>query len=79
MHEQSRPDRDFYVSVITENVEPRARKNFKKASNHSHTGRGTPFDHDSIMMYGPRDFGIEESNGERKTTIQPLDHNIVIR
>ena len=79
MHEQSRPDRDFYVSVITENVEPRARQNFKKASNDSHTGRGTPFDHDSIMMYGPRDFGIEESNGERKTTIQPLDHNIVLR
>ena len=79
MHEQSRPDRDFYVSILIENVEPGARQNFKKASNETHSGRGTPFDLDSIMIYGPTDFGIEDSNGERKTTIQPLDQNVVIR
>ena len=79
MHEQSRPDRDFYVSVLMENVESRAQQNFKKASIDTHSGRGTPFDYDSIMIYGPTDFGIEGGNGERKTTIQPLDPNVVIR
>ena len=79
MHEQSRPDRDFYVSVLMENVDPVAQGNFKKALNDTHSGMGTPFDLQSIMIYGPTDFGIEDSFGERMTTIQPLDPTVVIR
>ena len=79
VHEQSRPDRDFHVSILIENVEPGSRKNFRKESGDSHSGRGTPFDHLSIMIYGPKDFGIEDSMGQRKTTIQPLDPKVEIR
>ena len=83
MHEQSRPDRDSYVSILMENVEPGSQKNFRKESGDTHSGRGTPFDPQSIMIYGPTDFGIEDSNtvsmGERKTTIQPLDPQVEIR
>ena len=80
MHEQSRPDRDLYVSILMENVEPASRKNFRKESDDRQSGRGTPFDPQSIMIYGPKDFGIRDSTtGERKTTIQPLDPNVEIR
>ena len=79
MHEQSRPDRDFYVSILMENVEPKSQKNFRKESRDTHSGRGTPFDPQSIMIYGPKDFGNKVSMGERKTTIQSLDPNIEIK
>ena len=63
-----------------ENVEIGKRKNFRKKSADTHSGRGTPFDPQSIMIYGPKDFGIQDSTtGERKTTIQPLDPNVEIR
>ena len=78
MHEQSRPDRDLYVSILMENVEPASRKNFRKESDDRQSGRGTPFDPQSIMIFGPEDFGIEDGLGQRKTTIQPLDPNIEI-
>ena len=79
MHEHSRPDRDSYVSILMENVEQGSEKNFRKESDDSHSGRGTPFDPQSIMIYGPKDFGIEDSMGQRKTTIQPLDPKVEIR
>ena len=79
VHEHSRPDRDSYVSILIENVEPGSHQNFRKESNDTHSGRGTPFDPHSIMIYGPKDFGIADSKSERKTTIQPLDPNVVIR
>ena len=79
MHEQSRPDRDLYVSILMENVELASRKNFRRESEDTHSGRGTPFDPQSIMIFGPKDFGIEDGLGQRKTTIQPLDPNIEIR
>ena len=78
MHEQSRPDRDLYVSILMENVEPASRKNFRKESDDRQSGRATPFDPQSIMIFGPKDFGIEDGLGQRKTTIQPLDPNIEI-
>ena len=75
-----RPHRDFYVSILMENVEPGSHQNFRKESNDTHSGRGTPFDPHSIMIYGPKDFGIvDRTTGERKTTIQPCDPNVEIR
>ena len=79
MHEQSRPDRDFFISILMENVEPGSEKNFRKESDDTHSGSGTPFDPQSIMIFGPKDFGIEDSMGQRKTTIRHLDSNIEIR
>ena len=79
MHEQSRPDRDFHVSILMENVQPGSEQNFRKESGDTHSGRGTPFDPQSIMIFGPEDFGIEDGMGGRKTTIQPLDPKVEIR
>ena len=79
VHEQSRPDRDFYVSILMDNVQPGSEQNFRKESDVTHSGRGTPFDPQSIMIYGPKDFGIEDGMGQRKTTIQPLNPNVEIR
>ena len=62
-----------------ENVQPGSEPNFRKESGDTHSGRGTPFDPQSIMIYGPKDFGIEDGTGQRKTTIQPLDPKVEIR
>ena len=49
-----------------ENVEPGAQQNFEKASNDTHSGRGTPFDYDSIMICGkgPLTLALRESEGD---------------
>ena len=79
MHEQSRPDRDFFISILMENVEPGSEKNFRKESDDTHSGSGTPFDPQSIMIFGPKDFGIEDDMGQKKTTIQLLDPQVEMR
>ena len=79
VHEHSRPDRDSYVSILMENVMPGEEPNFEKKNITTYSGRGTPFDPHSIMIYGPKDFGIKDrTTGQRKTTIQPCDPNIEI-
>ena len=47
-HMHSRPDRDNYLRIYRDNVQPNMRKNFDKVQ-----GRYTPgnFDYDSIMLY----------------------------
>ena len=79
VHEHSRPDRDSHVSILFENIQPGAEKNFRKVGNGTHSARGTPFDLESIMFYGPTDFGIIDSTGKRKTTIEPLRPGYEIR
>lgn len=66
-HEQTRHDRDNFVRIVWENVEPANRFNFEK---HSLTvGADTgPYDFNSIMHYGPKAFS---ANGEK--TIIALD------
>jgi len=79
VHEHSRSDRNSYVSILLGNVQPGMEDNFQIVSTDTHSSRGTPFDTNSIMMYGPDDFGIEDSQGKRRTTIQPLDSKVEIR
>ena len=79
VHEHSRPDRDLYVSILYDNVEPKSKANFRKVDLSSHNSRNTPFDAASIMMYGPNDFGLMDSRGRRKTTIKPLQPGIELR
>ena len=79
MHEHSRPDRDSYVSILLENVQPGAENNFQKVSNATHDARDTPFDLESVMFYGPTDFGVTDNTGKRKTTIKPLKPGVEIR
>jgi hypothetical protein len=66
-HEQTRHDRDNYVKILFENVEPEDRFNFEKHSLVVGTDTG-PYDFNSIMHYGPKAFS---ANG--KDTIVAVD------
>lgn len=62
-HEQSRRDRDSYITINTENIEPRARGNFLTYAQQGRDGDEytSTLDLGSIMMYGSFFFS---SNGE---------------
>ena len=49
-HEQSRPDRDGYVSIQWENINPNALENFLKYST-SNVPTTNQYDYGSIMHY----------------------------
>merc|ERR1712137_936339 len=51
-HEQSRPDRDRYVTILYQNIVERAKFNFNKLSTSRIDSRGSPYDYDSMMHYG---------------------------
>ena len=51
-HEQARPDRDDFVTIIWDNIPDSWKHNFKKASNTEVDTRGTPYDYGSVMHYG---------------------------
>ena len=74
-----RPDRDLYVQILLENVQDGSERNFLKKGTDLYSTRDTPFDYDSIMIYGPTDYGILDTAGQRMTTIQPLTPGAVIR
>ena len=78
-HEMMRADRDSFVRVLEENLQPGSEKNFQKKGTDLYSARDTAFDFNSVMMYGPTDFGKLDSNGKRKTTIQPLIPGVEIR
>jgi hypothetical protein len=63
VHEQSRPDRDQYVVIHTDNIQPDALHNFDVVAGAT---TNFPYNFDSIMQYGPLDF----SNDGLKT-IEP--------
>ncbi|XP_031568759.1 MAM and LDL-receptor class A domain-containing protein 2-like [Actinia tenebrosa] len=66
-HEQSRPDRNQYVEVLWENIEPNMAYNFNKYTHANIDMLNKPYDYDSIMHYGKYGFSI---NG--KPTLQAL-------
>lgn len=55
-HEQSRPDRDEYITVLTENIEPKELSQFKKRVKSEVNTQDLPYDYDSIMHYGKKGF-----------------------
>ena len=78
VHEHSRPDRDLFITILYENIQPGARHNFEKVDGDNHNARNTPFDTSSLMMYEAFDFGINGTLGP-KITIQPLKTGTDIR
>jgi hypothetical protein len=67
-HEQSRRDRDYYVTINEANIIPTARHNFDKyTTDYSGNDLGI-YDFESIMHYGPYDFS---SNGNATITANP--------
>ncbi|CAB1450153.1 unnamed protein product [Pleuronectes platessa] len=74
-HEQSRYDRDEYITIVWENVEEGKENNFLKHSANHTTTFGTMYDYASVMHYGKDDF----SNGNGSTIIanQPEYQDVI--
>jgi len=72
-HEQSRPDRDSYVRIISRNVyDQKMVYNFKKYTTEIDS-LGTPYDFESMMHYDSTAFGCNNYGQNCKTTIQTID------
>ena len=78
-HEMMRADRDLFVKILLQNIKAGSEKNFLKKETDLYSTRDTPFDFDSVMIYGPTDYGILDSAGRSMTTIQPLTPGVQIR
>ena len=50
-HEQSRPDRDNYVNILKDNIQPKRLGNYGKHNNFSADSLGTPYDYGSILHH----------------------------
>ena len=50
-HEQSRPDRDGYIRIITDNIKERHRHNFRKRNSYLIDYHGEGYDYNSVMHY----------------------------
>ncbi|XP_069105764.1 zinc metalloproteinase nas-4-like [Argopecten irradians] len=68
IHEQSRYDRDRYVLIQWNNVDISMRHNFQQFTHQVTDNRGTDYDYQSLMHYGPKAFS---TNGN--PTLQTVD------
>ena len=68
-HEQSRPDRDSYVTYHEENVIVRRRHNFMKKKDKQVDYQGTEYDYGSVMHYHERAFVRPDCTDCRTITI----------
>ncbi|XP_073252471.1 high choriolytic enzyme 1-like [Porites lutea] len=66
-HEQSRPDRDSFVRILTQNIQPGRENNFNKYTTGIIDSLGSPYDYGSVMHYRANAFS---KNG--RPTIQVL-------
>ncbi|KAM7406520.1 hypothetical protein PAMP_000894 [Pampus punctatissimus] len=55
-HEQTRSDRDYYVRINWENINPQMAYNFYKQNTNN---LNTPYDYSSIMHYGKTAFSVQ--------------------
>lgn len=55
-HEQSRSDRDTYVTINWDNIDFEGQSNFNKFSDDPVYNLGSPYDYGSVMHYGAYDF-----------------------
>jgi len=53
---QSSPERDSYVTIQTQNIEPAYVYAFDKMSSSTYWNFGTTYDYDSVMHYGNKFF-----------------------
>jgi len=72
-HEQSRADRDDYVTIVYENIRYGTRSNFKKYGSSKVDSLNEPYDYGSIMHYSRKAFS---KNG--KETIVPRKEGVTI-
>lgn len=76
-HEQSRPDRDDYVTVHLENVEEKNAHNYWKKPNSQVKELGLPYDYKSIMHYGQYAFSKDHGNLKTIVTKDPAFQDVI--
>ncbi|XP_061097359.1 meprin A subunit beta-like [Conger conger] len=74
-HEQSRFDRDEYVTIVWENIEKGFENNFEKILKNESTTQGSLYDYNSIMHYAQ--FAFSNGNGTTIITKQPKFQNLI--
>eukprot|EP00063_Salmo_salar_P082205 XP_014057040.1 PREDICTED: meprin A subunit beta-like [Salmo salar] len=74
-HEQSRYDRDEYVTIVNENILEGYQNNFNKYSENDTTTLGTPYDYYSVMHYSKDAF--TNGNGSTIITKQPEFQEVI--
>ncbi len=60
-HQQSSYDRDDYVTINWDKIEPGKENNFNKYNDSFVTTFGAPYDYGSVMHYSSRGFSIDGS------------------
>ncbi|XP_031559636.1 zinc metalloproteinase nas-6-like isoform X2 [Actinia tenebrosa] len=75
-HEQSRRDRDDYIKIVKDNIEPSAEAQFKKLPNRLMDSMGYAYDFESIMHYGPKFYS---KNGKATIKIRKVGRRIGAR
>jgi hypothetical protein len=77
VHEQSRPDRDSFVTILWDNIEPKYQTQFTTVPEGlMEAERGTAFDYHSIMLYRSDSFAVRAGAqtmrpAEGKPAIEP--------
>ena len=61
-HKQSRPDRDGYIRVLYDNIEPDKRFAFDKQNSYEVDYQGTTYDYRSVMHYSRNAFSRNTLN-----------------
>ena len=61
-HEHSRPDRDNYIKILTDNIRPSIIHNFRKRTSYEVDYRGTDYDYNSVMHYSINAFSVNGRN-----------------
>ncbi|KAL5019389.1 hypothetical protein ScPMuIL_005111 [Solemya velum] len=73
-HEQSRTDRDSYVTIHWSNIQSGHERNFAKYTQSTIDHLGQAYDFESVMHYPATAFAIDRT----KPTIEPKGSNVVI-
>ncbi|XP_018525307.1 meprin A subunit beta [Lates calcarifer] len=69
-HEQSRADRDDYVNIMWDRIEPGKEHNFKTRDDTVSSALGIPYDYGSVMHYSKTAFNI----GSEPTIVTKIPH-----
>ncbi|UYV78100.1 hypothetical protein LAZ67_16000112 [Cordylochernes scorpioides] len=69
-HEHNRPDRDDYIKVLWENIDPEAFSHFMKMKPGTGNTLGLPYDYVSVVHYHERAFSIDPG---RLPSMVPVD------
>jgi len=73
-HENNRPDRDYFVRVIWDNIEEVNHKHFYRKNPFSVNSMNVPYDYDSITHMSRWYLGKRDARGNILKTIVTLDH-----